>query len=329
MKSLGIFCRFHPAVQNNKLFSYDVSNNEYVFLKNYFNSKNWRVDTLDVLERRNQSPDCILFLDAPVGVSAKYLRSNILKIIILRENENIIPQNYEDRYLSQADWILTWDHRIKTRYPLKSIMVPSVVLKPQDNFSRVDIPYDQKMFLAMVSSNLPGNKNSDNYNLRKHTAYWFSKNCGDKFSLFGRDWDKHVFKIFSRTFRLPRSQKLSCYKGLVDDKNSCLSNYKFSLCLENSSFPNYISEKIYDCFHAKNVPIYFGAQNVSEYIPASTFIDLRNFEDLRELTDFLHSMSADDYQKYIDAAFEFLNSSYYSSLRVDKFIERIYSLCEA
>ncbi len=42
--------------------------------------------------------------------------------------------------------------------------------------------------------------------------------------------------------------------------------------------PGYITEKIWDSFKARSIPIYWGASNIEEYIPINTFIDFRKFE---------------------------------------------------
>lgn len=40
----------------------------------------------------------------------------------------------------------------------------------------------------------------------------------------------------------------------------------------------YITEKIFDCFFPGVIPIYWGAENVTDYIPQDTFIDRRNLK---------------------------------------------------
>lgn len=44
----------------------------------------------------------------------------------------------------------------------------------------------------------------------------------------------------------------------VGDKLQWLKNYKFNICFENSSYPGYLTEKLFDAFAAKCVPIYWG-----------------------------------------------------------------------
>ena len=58
-----------------------------------------------------------------------------------------------------------------------------------------------------------------------------------------------------------------------------LSKYKFSICFENSITAGYISEKIFDCFYAGTIPIYYGDPNVKESIDPDSFIDFRKFDD--------------------------------------------------
>ena len=54
-------------------------------------------------------------------------------------------------------------------------------------------------------------------------------------------------------------------------------NISFAICYENArDIPGYITEKIFDCFFAGCVPIYWGgAPNVTDHIPANTFIMIK------------------------------------------------------
>lgn len=46
--------------------------------------------------------------------------------------------------------------------------------------------------------------------------------------------------------------------GNVENKVCFLKSYKFNLCFENSSYPGYLTEKLFDAFMAGCVPIYWG-----------------------------------------------------------------------
>jgi hypothetical protein len=72
--------------------------------------------------------------------------------------------------------------------------------------------------------------------------------------------------------------------------------------------PDYLSEKLFDCFFAGCVPIYLGAPNVLETVPAAAFIDRRKFSSNEELHRYISTMSEDGYNRHLDAAREFLRS---------------------
>lgn len=49
-----------------------------------------------------------------------------------------------------------------------------------------------------------------------------------------------------------------------DNKINYMSKFKFNLCPENSDYPGYVTEKIFDSFKAGCIPIYWGADNRPE-----------------------------------------------------------------
>jgi hypothetical protein len=56
------------------------------------------------------------------------------------------------------------------------------------------------------------------------------------------------------------------------DKADGLLPYQYSLAIENSSIPDYWTEKIADCFLCWTVPIYYGSTNLEKYFPPESFI---------------------------------------------------------
>ena len=100
------------------------------------------------------------------------------------------------------------------------------------------------------------------------------------------------------------------YKRPISNKKTTLEKYKFSICYENvKDIPGYITEKIFDSFFAGCVPIYWGADNVLDFIPEGCFIDKRVFNDYDELYDFITNMKDDKYKEYLDNIETFLHSS--------------------
>jgi hypothetical protein len=55
------------------------------------------------------------------------------------------------------------------------------------------------------------------------------------------------------------------------------------------------------------VPVYLGAPDILDYIPAEAFIDRRNFSNNEELYRYLSGMSEKEYLGRISAIEEFVN----------------------
>jgi hypothetical protein len=86
----------------------------------------------------------------------------------------------------------------------------------------------------------------------------------------------------------------------VDNKIELLTGYKFCLCFENiTEVDGYLTEKIFDCFKAGCVPIYWGAENINQYIQQDCYIDFRQFRDYRKLLNFIENISEIEYSKYL------------------------------
>lgn len=114
----------------------------------------------------------------------------------------------------------------------------------------------------------------------------------------------------------------------VADKHKWLQDYKFNLCFENSSYPGYLTEKLFDAYNAGCVPIYWGdtslrvgfaenvaggggfnpndlesidtriptiSQNLIEYkINPKAFINAHNFPNLNALLEEVKRIDNDD-----------------------------------
>ena len=105
-------------------------------------------------------------------------------------------------------------------------------------------------------------------------------------------------------------------KGWVDCNGSkrIFCRQELGKKIWNNSYENtkningYITEKIFDSFHAGCIPIYLGADNITNYIPQNCFIDKRMFKSYNELYVFLKTMTKHEYLTYLQNIKEFLNS---------------------
>jgi alpha(1,3/1,4) fucosyltransferase len=153
----------------------------------------------------------------------------------------------------------------------------------------------------------------DRYQARLRAIEAFAEREG--FDLYGEGWERRHPAV-DPGLHAPAQR---AYRGTVDDKLTLLAGYRFALVFENTRFPGYISEKLFDCFFARCIPIYSGAPDIALYIPPPAFIDVRQFPSFPELERFIQHISEEDARRYIDAAHSFLISPAFESWCADRF----------
>lgn len=183
---------------------------------------------------------------------------------------------------------------------------------------------------------IAGNKKSSHelelYSKRREAIDWFEVNHPEDFDFYGMGWDRYYFsgpRIIRALNRIPPLTKLlaprlKTYKGALKAKREVLEQYRFSLCYENGrDIPGYITEKIFDSFFAGCVPVYWGANNIEDFIPKACFVDKRDFSDYAELYDFLRNMSERRYAEYLSRIDGFMKSHESDSFRSHYFAARV------
>lgn len=110
-------------------------------------------------------------------------------------------------------------------------------------------------------------------------------------------WERRLEKIVKKLNPKP-----------VENKFEAISKCKYNICIENLSYKGYVTEKIIHSFVAAAIPVYLGAPDISEYIPANCFIDVRDFACLENLYDYMESLTEEKALEYIKNGREFLDS---------------------
>lgn len=88
---------------------------------------------------------------------------------------------------------------------------------------------------------------------------------------------------------------------VIEDKWDGLAPYRYSLAIENSSSPDYWTEKIADCFLSWSVPIYYGCTNLEDYFPSGSFIRI-NINSPREAFESVKTIiKRDNWEKRLPA----------------------------
>ncbi|MDQ4143289.1 MAG: glycosyltransferase family 10 [Actinomycetota bacterium] len=157
------------------------------------------------------------------------------------------------------------------------------------------------------------------YIKRLELVYRFAQH-GD-FKLFGTGWDLPVRGTRGRYDEAVKAT----YQGPVpySAKIRTMARYRFTLCLENTVYPGYVTEKIFDCLRAGSIPIYLGAPDVSEHVPEEAFINYRTFTGAEELDAFLQGMTPAEANRMISAGSRFLTSDAAGRFTKEHFGERL------
>ncbi len=126
-------------------------------------------------------------------------------------------------------------------------------------------------------------------------------------SLFGANWHDvgNLPKKWHKRLKKPLAY---LNPKTCKDKIETISNYKFSICFENTSYLGCITEKIIDCFVAGVIPIYLGTPDIIKFVPVGSFIDMRKFKSMENLHKYLTNISQQETLKIISTGRKFLQS---------------------
>ncbi len=181
------------------------------------------------------------------------------------------------------------------------------------------VPKDK--FLVMMNNNARPHAffAKELYSERLRAIKFFSSSPG--FDLYGGRWERKPFFPFWSY----RAYVQKCWRGYVNgDKIKTFASYRFSLAFENSQYPGYVSEKIFDSFLAGCIPVYLGAPDVTDYVPADCFIDMRAFKDYGALLIHLQSLSDVECALYRDRIKHYLISQKNNIFSKRKFAETLW-----
>jgi len=190
---------------------------------------------------------------------------------------------------------------------------------------------DTNLFDINLIPEPPVNKKKNIINFPYAVTYTFTKNIDlQKFTIprylpINKIKTKFCLFSVSNCSCEPRNQifnELSKYK-LVDSCGQCMnnmtcpnnfsseeycdfiSNYKFMICFENKSEPNYFTEKMINSFVCGTIPIYWGCPNIGDYINMDAILYLppayteKDMNQLIEKIKYLDN-NADAYKNMYD-----------------------------
>jgi len=330
----------------NNLFNTDLDPNFITIKKvrEYLLKKGIRLDSIDL--HPVEKADKIFFIDynsfSLFGYRKSYYLQLCLNKKIVKKKMNLIifecpvikPENWvkkNHRYFSK---IFTWNDAWVDNKKYFHFHWP----QNKNGMRKKFISFKKKRFLTLINAHKTNYLPDELYSLRIAAIRYFEKTHPQDFDLYGVGWGrplslKFAYSSLKRGFNFFNFLKDYCqslkgfpsYKGQVDDKYATLSQYKFALCFENmKNIDGYITEKIFDCFKAGCVPVYFGAKNITHYIPKQTFIDFRNFRNFDDLYNFLKIIREGEYNDYLKNIRNFLNSKSMNQWYYQSFCRNIF-----
>ena len=211
-------------------------------------------------------------------------------LLFLFEPPTVQPEAWDPKVWDCFGRIYTWHDDLVDGVRFFKFHFPCMT-------QRIDrlIPYEERKFLTLIASRLSSKHPNELYSEREKLIRFFEAHPEESFDLYGRHWAKRKFR---------------CWKGEIPapDKMKVLKQYRFAIAYENSFERGYVTEKLWDCFAVGVVPIYWGAPNIAEMIPADCFIDRRQFQSDEELVQFLKGISEEEWAGYVERAGRFLQS---------------------
>lgn len=276
---------------SNKILNRDNGLYSFFLLKQEFENLGYQIQTSDLLTP--EEADVVIYNEMPAPFPHNI--DSKKAYLLLFETELIRPDNWNFDKHKLFKKIFTWNDKIVDGKKYIKFNFPNELkITPPGLEGRNGL-------LTSISGNKTSSHPLELYSKRLNSIKWFSTHHPAEFKYYGMGWDYsfnvRVQKLLKKLHLLnffPKNQSPS-YGGKVDEKLNVLRAYKFALCYENGrDIDGYITEKIFDCLFAGTIPVYWGANNITRYIPEECFIDRTHFENDEELYSYLKNMSNEE-----------------------------------
>jgi hypothetical protein len=100
----------------------------------------------------------------------------------------------------------------------------------------------------------------------------------------------------------------------VEDKISEARKFWFNLCFENDYYPGYVTEKVFEAWLSKSIPIYWGYDS-NKILNPKAFINFADFDSIEDFTSYISELYADKVRMLEIISQPLLNSDFdYDSL---------------
>lgn len=223
------------------------------------------------IERDDENPEYLIFGDANFG--RKNLDPKYDKCVrIFYTGENQLASDYTCHYS------ITFDHAEGTNYRLPLFVIydwdnKRKKVNNSDNYSRDFMDITKKSgFCSFVVKN--GGCQKRNEFFHKLSKYKQVDAGGPLFNNIGGPIRGGALAVEAKAAFLPK--------------------YKFNMCFENSSYPGYATEKLYEALVFKTVPIYWGSPTIALDFNPRAFLSWHDYQDDDKFLDKIKELDQDD-----------------------------------
>lgn len=319
MKSIALI-PLDSSGLNDDILSYE--GNTLHCLKRYFEKKGYAFHTIDrysssALHDAVITMDITSMFDAYKQTVRKNQKKRPVQIFLLSECPAIGPRNWDLKEHAFFDAIFTWrDDWVDNQHYFKWTWIQNGYRDFPRKISMEELLKEKSCLLTLVNAKKYASHPDELYSERVKAITFFQRRIPADFDLYGRGWDKPLpvnpFNLHDAYSKLTSPGFLRAWvtslttpplwRGAIDDKFTILRKYRFAICYENmNNIQGYVTEKIWDCFRVRTIPIYLGADNIGAHIPEDCFIDKRKFTRYDDLLSFITSMDDEVYSTYVRA----------------------------
>ena len=288
----------------------NISNNQYHLM-----SKNQFVNyflptcfTYKFVSNDDNADICI------IGIGFKdidLLRKNEINIMICVENCN--HWNWYDHYNKYGNYgndiidIYIYNH------------IDKLYIEPTNKFIAIPTVYCRINYYNMIKSNLYKDELSCSFENKKFCLMINKSNL-----------NKNINSVYNKLLEYGQVDHISIYNNEIQNA-SCYNSlellkvfnkYKFIICFENSYNDGYITEKIFNCFLAKTIPVYQGSKIIESFFNKDSFINIPiekiedfDYNNIKVLSENEYLYNEMLYKEKINSLY---NEENYMNIMIDK-----------
>lgn len=229
--------------------------------------------------------DIIVFLEGIPNNFDRKLLDN--KIILCFPREPFGKKNWESLNLKHGYTYSNFYH---------VVTYPQFINKNYDFLNELSYTESKNKLSAIMSNK----KHTIDYQIRRNLLINFSNKYPNICDIYGAGWNNELGTSYKGKLdgyhKTPQKNTKTKYQGLID--------YKYSLCIENTSKKNYFTEKFTDAILCWCIPIYYGCSNIDEYFPKDCYyyVDITKENCINEIINISNKPITQDNIKALEKA---------------------------